>query len=242
MSIPIVLHWLPNSTTGIAALQDVLAGKSFIFKSNIPGISIAPYIFAQDTIPQQVLREVTITSTNNYGTTHFVLTGIGSSVDGDGNPDQPIGLISEDLSGLNNNTLTSDNIYSQVISIVPSTNVSGVSIGWGGNGITDYVLLDYNRTIFQTAIQLQFIVHDAAKVIAYQTLSKPEYPSNSPTNSGNLTSFSPLPAFPVAGFDPAVTVNTLSTLISPVALTWATITDAVTDELYFTVLQQGLRS
>ena len=237
MSIPIVLHWLPNNTAGIAPLQDVTAGSNFVLNCNIPSLSQGPYIFAQDTVPQQVVRQVTLTSGNNYAATTFTITGIGSPVDGTGNPTQVFSLISENLAGPNANTVSSVNIYSQIISVSPDTNVVGVSIGYGAKGITDYVFLDYNRTIFQTSVQLQFIVHDTATVTAYQTLSKPQYPST----VGNLINFQPLPAFLVPSIDAAV-VNSLGVLISPVALTWATISTADTDERDFTVLQQGLRS
>jgi hypothetical protein len=240
MSIPIVLHWLPNNPVGIAPLQDVTDGSNFILNCNIPSLSQGPYIFAQDTVPQQVVRQVTLTSANDYSGTTFTITGIGSPTengDGTGNPTQVFSLISEDLVGPNNDTVSSINIYSQIISVSPDTDVAAVSIGYGANGITDYVFLDYNRTIFQTSVQLQFIHHDSATVTAYQTLSKPQYPST----VGNLINFQPLPYFLVPDID-AATVNSLGVLVSPVALTWATITGANTDELYFTVLQQGLRS
>lgn len=240
MSIPIVLHWLPNNTAGIAPLQDVSAGGNFVLNCNIPSLSQGPYIFAQDTVPQQVVRQITLTSGNNYAATTFTITGIGSPTengDGTGNPTQVFSLISENLAGPNANTVSSVNIYSQIISVSPDTNVLGVSIGYGANGITDYVFLDYNRTIFQTSVQLQFINHDSATVTAYQTLSKPQYPST----VGNLINFQPLPYFAVSTITAAI-VNSLGVLVSPVALTWAKISTADTDELYFTVLQQGLRS
>src|ERR1700728_3713414 len=142
MSIPIVLHWLPNNTAGIAPLQDVDAGNNFILYCNIPSLSQGPYIFAQDTVPQQVIRQVTLTSVDNYNLVNFPITGIGSPVDGAGNPTQVLSQISEIVNGLNNNTISSANIYSQIISVSPDTNVADVSIGYGANGITDYVFLD----------------------------------------------------------------------------------------------------
>jgi hypothetical protein len=114
--------------------------------------------------------------------------------------------------------------------------VTGISVGFGAFGITDYVFLDYNRKMFQTSVQLQFFNPNTLTATVYQTLTKPQT-----TNTfGSLDDNYPFPAFEVDGFTD-VTDNTIGTLLSPVSLTWAKMSATVGDSLYFTILQQGIR-
>lgn len=236
MSIPIVIPWLPVTNNGavIASVQDTTAaGQSLILNSSIPSLPQGPYVY------DRVIRTVRITRTNNPGAASVTITGIGSPVDlASGNPTQTIRNISEVLVTANNNTVESVNIYSQITSITTSAAITGISAGFGSSGITDYVFLDYNRIMFQTAVQLQFIARTALTATVYQTLSKPQTPN---INSGNLDNFEPIPAFPVSAAMTGATTNQLDVLLPPATMTWATVSGTVADSLYFTVLQQGIR-
>src|SRR5574338_706468 len=136
MSSPIVIPWLP--TTGnsevIASEQDTTAaGQALVLNSNVPSLPHGPYIY------DRVIRKVRITRTNNPGVVNVTITGIGSPVDGNGNPTQVIGNISETLATVNDGTADSVNIYSQITSITTSAAVTGISAGFGPSGISDYI-------------------------------------------------------------------------------------------------------
>lgn len=249
MSYPIVIPWLPTAgnQAAIAPLQNVVAlGGNLQLVSGNASLPQGPYIY------DRVLRQVSLTSLNNLSGANFTITGIGSPQDGVGNPTQVLGPISEVLVGPNADSVESVNIYSQVTSISVNMAVNGISAGFGNIGITDYVFLDYNRSRFQTSVQLQILNRTTLFADVNQTLNKPEYPN---INFGNLSKFAPLPIFPVTatfivGAATAAgsvmedcTVTTLGILQSPVALTWATVrgTPNTPDNLFFTVLQQGIR-
>lgn len=250
MSSPIIIPWLPTAgnQAAIAPLQDVAApGGNLQLVSGNASLPQGPYIY------DRVVRQLSLTSANNLSAAAFTITGIGSPQDGAGNPTQVLGPISEViLAGPDVDTIISVNIYSQIISISVNMAVNGISAGFGNEGITDYVFLDYNRSRFQTSVQLQFLNRTTMVADVNQSLNKPEYPN---INFGNLNKFAPLPIFGVmATFSGstisaaptamnAVTTNTLGILQSPVTLTWATVrgTFDVNDSLFFTVLQQGNR-
>lgn len=234
MSNATVIPWLPVDPILVAPLQSLAAPGNLILNSRVTGQPQGNFIY------DRVIRKVSLTSTNNLSGVNFTIKGIGSPVDAPNqNPIEALGIVSETIGGPNNNTVNTDNIYSQVISISADSPANGISAGSGPSGITDYVFLDYNRTIFQTAVQLQFVHHDSGTVTVYQSLTKPYMID---INYGNLIGVQPIPAFEVSGALKDAITDQIGILLSPVALTWANIKDANTDVINFTVLQQGTRS
>lgn len=234
MSYPVVIHWEQSdaNTDAIASAQSVTAGNNLTLVSNVPNLP-GRYIY------DKVIRQLSFTSPNDNSGATFVITGIGSPVDGDGNPTQVIGPITESKVGPTAaGTILSDNIYKEIISIqVTVADSDTISVGFGPAGITDYVFLDYNRTIFQTSVQLQFVSRTTLTATVYTTLSKPETPN---IQYGTLIPFSPLPAFPVSVALTNATANQLGAIATVASLTWANMKATAADSLYFTVLQQGI--
>lgn len=243
MSHPIIIPWLPINTTLIAPLQTLAAAGSLALNSKVPGLPQGPFIY------DRVIRDISLTSSNDLHLVNFTITGIGSPVDADINPTQVLGLISETIAGPLGTgvpvSVDSANIYSQIISITADAPAAGISAGSGPNGITDYVFLDYNRTIFQTSVQLQFNPRTTASVTVFESLTKPQ---TIDINAGNLINVPPVTgglavnssAFPVSVALTGATTKQLGVLISPVAITWAAINASSTDSITFTVLQQGV--
>jgi len=226
MSIPIVIPWLPvtGNTAAVAPVQTLAAAGPLALNANVPNLPNGPYRF------DRVARTVTITGAGN-----FTITGIGSPVDANGNPTQVYALISEVVAG----GATSVNVYVEVDSIVAAAAGANYSAGFGATGVTDYVFLDYNRTMFQASVQLQFVARTALTATVYQSLSKPQTVNSA---FGNLDNFQPIPAFAVSVALTGAIANQIGNTLSPVSIVWATMSGTVADSLYFTVLQQGLRS
>jgi len=233
MSSYTVIPWLPAllkdnvPDSSIASGQNTSANnQNLVLNSTVPNLPQGPYIY------DRVVRSIIIYCTTNVA---CVVTGIGSPVDTTNkNPTQALGTVTENITITDSISQESDNIYSQILSITVSTAVNGISAGFGTFGITDYVFLDYNRKIFQANVQLQFATGDTANGNVYQSLTKPYII----TPDGDVNNFQPIPAFPVTLTE--VNPNQIGTLLSPVALTWATITGTTTTPIYFTVLQQGI--
>lgn len=237
MSIPVIIRWFPSTGNeqAIAAAQTTTANnQSLVLKSSVASLPQGPYIY------DRVIRKISILRDNTEGVATATITGIGSPVDpATGNPTQVLGLISEDLETTINDFVESINIYSQIISITidnPINSPTAIKVGFGDSGITDYVFLDYNRKIFQTSVQLQFLNHATSSVTVYQSLTKPQVPNS----DGNLTNYQPIPAFPVSSDLTDAVNNQIGTLLSPVALTWANVQVTNDDSIIFTVLQQGI--
>ncbi len=233
MSVPRLISWLPIDTTLIAPLQDLAAAGNLVLNSKVLGQPQGPFIY------DKVIRSVSLTSANDLHLVNFTITGIGSPVDANGNPTQVLGLVSDVIAGPNANSVSTPKIYSQIISISSDSAALGVSAGSGPAGITDYVFLDYNRTMFQSSVQLQFNPRTTATVTVYESLTKPQIID---INKGNLVNIEPIPAFELLAPITNVTTNQIGILRSPVSIAWANIKTATTDLINFTVLQQGTSS
>jgi len=244
MSQPVVIPWLPavGNEAVIASLQTLGDAGSLVINSNNPALPQGPYVY------DRVIRKVSLTSANNLSAARFTIVGIGSPIDAAGNPTKVLSLITEAaIVGPNADTIYSANIYSQIISIAVDRAVNAVSAGFGDEGITDYVFLDYNRTMFQASVQLQFLDRATITGSVYQTLNKPETPN---INYGNMDVFNPvnstppppLPAFAVSADLTAADTDQIGTTLSPVSMVWANFATTTNDSAIFTVLQQGLRS
>lgn len=232
MSSPKIISWLPIKSTLIAPSQSLAAAGNLVLNSKVPGQPQGAFIY------DKVIRQVRLTSTANENGVAFTIRGIGTPIDPvTKNPTDVLKFITEIIpNGPNIGApVDSVNIFSQIISISANNVVVNISVGSGPAGITDYVFLDYNRTMFQAAAQLQFNPRTTATVTVYQSLSKPQIID---INAGNLIDIKPIPEFLVTALN--VTTDQLEILKSPVALTWATVIASTTDLINFTVLQQGI--
>jgi hypothetical protein len=218
-----------QANTDISSINwAILPGGNLILNSKVPGQPQGAFIF------DKVIRQVQLTSTADTSAATFTITGIGSPVDGNGNPTQVLGLISENLAGptsiLPNE---SANIYQQVISISANGPVSNISAGSGPAGITDFVFLNSNSVLGSANCSLQFVNFNAISASVYYSLNKPQIPD---PNAGNLIS-SPFAEFELQA---PIQANTFKSIPVPVAVVWANITGTTTDSINFTVLQQGV--
>jgi hypothetical protein len=228
MSSPKVISWLPINNTLIAPSQALTAAGNLQLKSSVPGLPQGAFIF------DKVIRQVRLTTTGNLSARTFTITGIGSPVDANGNPTQPVALISEDVTGPTSVLPTdSVNIYQQVISISVDGAVANVSAGSGPDGITDFVFLNYNSVFGDANCSLQFLNNVTLSAEGYISLNKPQVPNQ---NAGNIVTS---PFFPFE-FISSTSTSVIETVPLPVAVVWLSVKDTSTDSLNFTVLQQGV--
>jgi len=238
MSQPRVIVWAPASsnTATISSLQNYTGAGNLILNSNQPNSPIStygPYVY------DGVARKISFTSANNLSGVNLTINGLGSAVDGNGNPTGSVSSpIVEIIAGPNANTIQSANIYTQINSIAISGAANGLSAGFGNAGITQYMMMDYDRTGWYTTYQTAVYNRTTLTHTVYVSATKP-YVIN--YNQGNISPYAlAIPAFSVGAV--AATTNQLLTTAYPVAITWANIQANAGETLYFTVLEQGIRS
>lgn len=241
MSKPEVLYWAPQSgnLAAIAPVQSLDAAGALTIVSNQNNSQVStngPYVF------NGCKRTVSFTSANNNAGVNLTITGYGSAINANGNPLDPnFSLITEVIAGPNANTVSTANIYKSIVSVTANGAVNAVSIGFGDKGVTDYIFLDYNRTAFYATCQVQLIEQSALTYTTFVTLTKPQTPN---IQFGNLDNFPyALAEFPITDMIDEET-DQIAQIPYPVVATWVTIKDntGADEALYFTVLQQGLRS
>lgn len=238
MSQPVVRYWASATAnlSTISSLQNYSGAGNVIINSNLPNSPIStygPYVFDSN-----VARSIAFTSLLNLSARNLTVKGLGSAVDGSGNPTQPLNTsITEVIAGPNANTVNTTNIWTRIDSITIDGAANGLQVGFGNKGILGYIFPDYDVITWDATVQAAVYNRTTLTYTVYQTLTKPEMPNL----AGNLTPYpKAIPAFSigtVGGF-----ANQLITFPSPVVMTWATIAAAASEEVYFTFLQQGIRS
>lgn len=254
MSKPSVYYWPPSTvggfTNGIALNQSQPNGSALTLVSNTPwGVFSYVNINTPQTttsgVSTDIIRSISITSTDDNSGVTFVISGIGVSVDGSGNPTTIIGPISENLVGPNDDIVTSQNIYTIIYSITPTVaDSTNISVGYGPNGITTYSYRDNNRNIgaiYGDAYELQMINNAGLVANTYYSLTKPQ----NPNIYGELDTFGFVNGEQVAFIYAAPNgENTTTSLINsiPYAYTvfWANVMNCTTDAMYLTILQPGI--
>jgi hypothetical protein len=127
MSLPQVytLQITANDTTLIASSQTNAAGQPLVF--NTPNTD---YI-----MPGGIARRITVGSTANISSANFAIFGLDS-----------LGQqVTENITGVNNNSVSSNTTYSVVQAIINNNGVGPVFAGLGIACQTNPIQLDYNR-------------------------------------------------------------------------------------------------
>ena len=196
-----------------------------------------PYLF------DGFARSLNISSTSNLSARTVTITGIGATVYDAGNtanqwsPSDGFSLISEDITGPNNGTASSVNIYQQILSITIDGAALNISVGLGDFGISTYFTMDQDRIMYQASASGELTL--AAGALTYSlfgNLRRPEYPG---TQGNLIESIQPLQAFQVGMYE-AVT-DDLSQLSGPLSLAWFSILSTADATGIFTIVQQGIR-
>lgn len=155
-----------------------------------------------------------------------------------------------------------DNI--QIVSGIGTT--TSIQIGYGAKGITSYCFMDYNRINYAASGQIQVTLngtsaYGTAVITPLVTLTRPETPNPyvgkfdpNPNNTATTGNRPSMPFFGVRLSDTATTIVNVNSptpaifpigaygRLSPVTLTCVTVDANTTENFYFTVLQQGIRT
>jgi hypothetical protein len=130
------------NTQDICLIQSTTGAVSLVINGNLASGGIVPFI------NNGYSRQVSFTSANNLSGSSFTINGLQNGV-----------VVSEVVTGPNNNTVYSTNVYDVVSSIVASGIVAGVSVGSGFSGFFKIVSpiytgiggnLNYNFTLGST--------------------------------------------------------------------------------------------
>lgn len=126
MSRSAIYYWAPSDgngyQNGIARIQSAQIGDNLVLVSNTTnGVfsyinTVNPYT-STTGVSSDVIRSISFTSGPSISNTgvRFVINGIGTPIDGEGNPTRVIGPISETVTGPDViSTVTSANIYTEI--------------------------------------------------------------------------------------------------------------------------------
>lgn len=251
MTNPRTYHWpsVASNVATIASLQTVAANAQVVINSNLPYAQTVPVSNSGIYLYTDMLRTVSFTSTANISGVTFTINGLSTAVDGNGNPTGQLVNTTETRTGPNANTVQTTRLYSQINSITtgnPGTGANTVSVGFGYNGITSYMVLNTNSHSPQQWTALAQPLNAAATfdwTIFASVTRNIVYPI-SPSDPVFATAPLP-PLFPI---QIGTGNNTGSSFpqTEVMSMLWATIgtTNAGVNgnsEFYFTVLQQGIR-
>jgi hypothetical protein len=197
-------------------------------------------------ISSDIIRSISISSPDDNHLATFVVSGIGTAVDFvTGNPVGVIGPITENIVGVNNNTVNSVNIYTVITSIkVIGHAATNIGVGPGPNGITNYFNLDCNVNVIQgygSNVSVQIPNRTTMNVNIYTSLNKVE----SPNINGGLTPFgiinsTNISSIPDFLYDGPIIATGYFPIFYPFQLIWANVSTSGPDNMFFTVLQQGI--
>lgn len=251
MSQAWIIDWEATSANlaTIASLQTnaAVGGGAMQLNTNIKPNNVLAY--PNNTNPNgpyiydQVARTVSLTSAGNNAAVNFRVTGLGSDVDGAGNPTGLLNApLTEVINGLNADTIETLGIFTRVDSIVADAAFAAVSAGFGTSGITNYIFPDYDRNAWYASCSAQMFNNAGLLYTAYVSLNKPSYPGT----QGNLVPFigGEIPAYQAIADMVGSGINHIDQLPYPIATIWFEVhNNAVAnagESAIFTVLQQGL--
>jgi len=249
-----VYYWPPSTVEGftddIALNQDALEDSNLILVSNTPWgvfsyININTPQTTTSGVSTDIIRSISITSEDDNSGVTFVISGIGVSVDGDGNPTSIVGPITEELVGPDSDTVTSVNIYTIINSITATrADAINVSVGYGPNGITSYIYMDTNRNLGPAnapSYTLKMLDNEGLTASTYFSLNKPQ----TPNIYGGFDTYGVVngvqgPFIPAFSIETDLTEDTIFTLHTVYSVFWVQVANCTTDSMFLTFDQPGI--
>lgn len=140
---PVSYVWDPQDLDAICGLDDYGAGEIPIngTLSNIDTGAANPSVTFD-----RIARNVSITSTDDMHLVNFTITGLYN-----GN------VVVDVVSGPNNSTVESDEIFNSITSVEIDDDVTNTSVGTGTIGHTNWFEYDYNRVQSGFAVQVSVV-------------------------------------------------------------------------------------
>lgn len=214
MARPITLTWSAASSGAIAATQDVFEDNFVVINGPLaykgPSGQGSPVVTFFG-----IARTISATSVDDLSTIDLIITG---ELDGT--------VVSSTLTGPNNNTVYTTQLFDKVTSIqVTGDDATNLSIGTGATGRTKWVIYNYHATVNNLAIEV--VVSGTINYSFKTTLDDIE------TNS-TPTAFTPIVALTNA------TTSQLANYAVTTRYYNITVNSATNGSLTVTFLQQGI--
>lgn len=254
MSAPVTVFYEASSvnnayTQGIALPQTMTAGVPLILVLNetantsFSGAGV-PFDYQQGTVPYPYIfydqfRQIMATSADDLSAVNFNIVYI----------DRLGYLLTVTQPGPNAETLAWEDavgeplLAQRIISVTPDTTlptINTISLGWGTNGQTNYMFMDYMRAYWNATVE---VWTDAPLVGSTYTIFSSSLRLNTPQNDGTVTPPVQMTSFPL-GTVAATTSQRIHVPLTTSTL-WVEVTKAAspfnTGNLWITFLQQGVR-
>jgi hypothetical protein len=120
-----VYQWPVQNLQAVCKTQDADAGDNLSIKRNVMAVSgVAQISFIRSGFS----RSVSISSTDDLSGATFTVTGIQNGA----------GIIKNNITGPNNNTIYTDEIFDAITSVTVDSNVTHVQVGTGDTGFSTF--------------------------------------------------------------------------------------------------------
>lgn len=220
MAIPLIFNWPAIDLAGVCALQTTTGAGSLIINGTLA--SAGATNVAAVSLPN-IYRAISITSTGNLSAINFTITGTGITAGG------VFGVTSQTISGPNNNTVSTTDLFTTVTSVTVNAAVgTAVRVGTGSTGISYFYGVNHYATVANLGIQVN--VSGTPTNITY-SLRASMYASTDP----GFIVFSPVVAMTGAQ------TSQFANLTLPLRIAYINVTASATDgALTGILLQQGI--
>lgn len=144
-----------GNTTDVCLLQTLGAAGNLTINGNLANLVNGQISFIQ----KGYSRQISFTSVNNLSARQFTITGMQNGV-----------TITENITGPNNNTVYSVQVYDVVSFISVDGTVNGVSVGTGWQGFFPLIAINLERDVINYTLTLAKLTATSISFSVYGTL------------------------------------------------------------------------
>lgn len=144
-----------GNTTDVCLLQTLLGAGNLTINGNLANLVNGQVSFIQ----KGYSRQISFTSVNNLSARQFTITGMQNGV-----------TIIENVTGPNNNTVYSVQVYDVISSISVDGAVNNVSVGTGWQGFFPLIAINLERDVINYTLTLARLTATSVSFSVYGTL------------------------------------------------------------------------
>jgi len=144
-----------GNTTDVCLLQILTGAGNLTINGNLANLVNGQVSFIQ----KGYSRQISFTSVNNLSARQFTITGMQNGV-----------TIIENVTGPNNNTVYSVQVYDVISSISVDGAVNGVSVGTGWQGFFPLIAINLERDVINYTLTLARLTATSVSFSVYGTL------------------------------------------------------------------------
>lgn len=144
-----------GNTTDVCLLQTLTGAGNLTINGNLANLVNGQVSFIQ----KGYSRQISLTSANDLSARQFTITGMQNGI-----------TITENITGPNNNTVYSVQVYDVVSSISVNGAVNGVSVGTGWQGFFPLIAINLERDVINYTLTLARLTAASVSFSVYGTL------------------------------------------------------------------------